>query len=172
MSVLRQKVWRERGWFIESLVTTLHASFIHIWYRNHFEDLFHHNQWLMINHPLLQLIARVLLIVQWPDSFLCRTHFRASTASLPPCPQALGAKSFAAMMMTTMMMVMVMMTLVVMELMRRVHITIIVMNGDFGRSLLVFMSDIPCLQPRVATGNFNIDLRLWLKREKFNPCDL
>ena len=26
----------------------------------------------------------VLLIVQWPDSFLCRTHFRASTASLPP----------------------------------------------------------------------------------------
>ena len=97
---------------------------------------------------------------------------QALPASLPPCPQALGAKSFAAMMMTMMMIAMVMMTLMVMELMRRVHITIIIMNGDFGRSLLFFMSDIPCLHPRVTNGNFNIDLRLWLKREKFNPCDL
>ena len=131
----------------------MRRSIIYIWweYQNHFEDLIHHN------HPLLQLIARVLLIVQWPDSFLCRTHFRASTASLPPCPQALGAKSFAAMMMTMMMVVMVMMTLVVKELMRRVHIIIIIMSGDFGRSLFVFMSDIPCLQPRVTTRNFNID---------------
>ena len=58
----------------------MRRSIIHIWwkYQNHFEDLLHHN------HPLLQLIARVLLIVQWPDSFLCRTHFQASTASLPP----------------------------------------------------------------------------------------
>ena len=58
----------------------MRRSIVHIWwkYQNHFEDLFHHN------HPLLQLIAMVLLIVQWPDSFLCRTHFQASTASLPP----------------------------------------------------------------------------------------
>ena len=66
-------------------------------------------------------------------------------------------------MMTMMVMAMVMMTLVVMELMRRVHITIFIMNGDFGRSLLVFMSDIPCTH--VTAGNFNNSEALIKKRE-------